>query len=47
MKTAAAKMRHTKSPKFFDNKPLGVPLCLGAFVAIFMADRHCFPPRLK
>ncbi len=33
----------TKAPRhqeFFYNKPLGVPLCLRAFVAIFMAVHH-------
>jgi hypothetical protein len=35
----------TKAPRhqeFFNDKPLGVPLCLGALVAIFISVKYGF-----
>jgi len=33
----ATKARQYKTPRFFNNKPLGVPLCLCGFVAVFIS----------
>jgi len=41
MKTIATKTpRHQDSPSFFYNQPLRVPLCLRAFVAIFISTMN-------